>query len=353
MTLVLQFSSFPLVWTVAIFAASAGVVFIAGTRLSYLADAIGDRSGIGRAFMGLIFLAGITSLPEFVTTIYAAWKGSAVLALNNIFGGIVMQTAIIGIADAFVLHAAITAFPRKQTPILEGILLILLMSSVLTVISIGDVAAFGFIGVGATTLAAGYILTILLLRRFDRRHNWQPIELPNISVGEEQSRKPNSFRSKTTRQLLMQSTAASLVVVICGTLLVETADAIAVLTPMDHSFVGVTLLAAATSLPELGTTIAAVRMGAYTMAISNIFGSNLIMVMMVFPADLAFRQGAILNFADDAARLALMMGVLVTAIYLVGLLVKKKRRILGIGLDSMLVLGVYIFSLYALFLVSQ
>ena len=53
----LLFSSLPLIWVIAIFTATAAVVWLTGTRLSYLADAISERTGVGRAFMGLIFLA--------------------------------------------------------------------------------------------------------------------------------------------------------------------------------------------------------------------------------------------------------------------------------------------------------
>ncbi|MBT6910921.1 MAG: hypothetical protein HOA21_07215 [Rhodospirillaceae bacterium] len=349
----LDLSALPLVLIVAIFVAASGLIFVAGTRLCYLADAIGDRSGIDRAFMGLIFLAGITSLPELVTTVYAAWMGSPLLALNNIFGGIVMQTAILAVADGFVLHAVITSFPRKPTPILEGVLLILLLSVVLAVTSVGEIAIFDYLGVAAAGLAGAYVLAIFLLRNFDLRHDWRPISLPDPGDGGAAQGAANSYRSSTISALILSSVLASLVVVVCGTALVEAADALAVRTSLGQGFIGVTLLAAATSMPELSTTIASVRMGAYTMAISNIFGSNLIMVLMILPADLSFRDGAILNFADDTTRLALVLGILVTAIYLVGLLVKKKRRILGIGMDSMLVLILYAFSIYALFVVSR
>lgn len=132
-------------------------------------------------------------------------------------------------------------------------------------------------------------------------------------------------------------------------MLVESAQAVADQSALGSSFIGVTLLAASTSLPELSTTIAAVRLGAYTMAISNIFGSNLIMVLVLFPADIFYRQGEILHQADDTARLALLSGIFVTVIYVIGLLVKKKPRILGMGLDSVLVLTVYLASLYAFY----
>jgi cation:H+ antiporter len=132
-------------------------------------------------------------------------------------------------------------------------------------------------------------------------------------------------------------------------MLVETAQTIADQSALGSGFIGVTLLAASTSLPELSTTIAAVRLGAYTMAISNIFGSNLIMVLVLFPADIFYRQGEILHQADDTAQLALLSGIFVTAIYVIGLLMKRKPRILGMGVDSVLVLAVYLASLYAFY----
>jgi cation:H+ antiporter len=92
-------------------------------------------------------------------------------------------------------------------------------------------------------------------------------------------------------------------------------------------------------------------MGAYTMAVSNIFGSNLIMVFVLFPADFFYREGVILNEADDTAQLALLSGIVVTTIYIIGLLIKKKPRIAGMGLDSILVLGVYLVSVYAFYTV--
>ncbi len=59
----------------------------------------------------------------------------------------------------------------------------------------------------------------------------------------------------------------------------------------------------------------------------------------------------ILRQADDTARLALLSGIVVTTIYIIGLLIKKKPRILGMGLDSVLVLAVYLVSVYAFYTV--
>jgi cation:H+ antiporter len=110
---------------------------------------------------------------------------------------------------------------------------------------------------------------------------------------------------------------------------------------LGSSFIGVTLLASATSLPEVSTTLAAVRIGAYSLAISNIFGSNLLMIALVLPADLVYRGAPILEALDPATGFALISGVLVTGIYLAGLLIRSRRTIAGMGIDSALVLLVY------------
>jgi len=133
--------------------------------------------------------------------------------------------------------------------------------------------------------------------------------------------------------------------------LVTSAEAIAVQSGLGASFIGVTVLAAATSMPEISTTFAAVRLGAYTMAISNIFGSNLIMLALLLPADMLYREGTLLAAAGRPELLALIFGLMVTAIYVAGMLVRRKPKVLGMGLDSALVLAVYATSLATLYAV--
>ena len=122
-----MFAEFPVLVNFIFFIIFAGFIWVAGTRLSYLVDAIAEQTKIARAIMGLVVLAAITSLPEMVTTATASMSGNAVLALNNLFGGITMQTAILAVADATVIHATLTSFPRKTTPIIEGLFLIIML----------------------------------------------------------------------------------------------------------------------------------------------------------------------------------------------------------------------------------
>jgi cation:H+ antiporter len=98
--------------------------------------------------------------------------------------------------------------------------------------------------------------------------------------------------------------------------------------------------------------IAAARMGAYTMAISNFFGSNLIIVALILPADIACRGASILGEIDKVAQFSIVTGILVTAIYICGILIRRTPRLLGAGIDSFLVLAVYLLGLVAAYKLS-
>jgi len=157
------------------------------------------------------------------------------------------------------------------------------------------------------------------------------------------------LENTSTRSLFVYSAITSLIILIAGVVLAITADLIAEKSSLGSSFIGITLLAAATSLPELSTTVAAARIGAYTMAISNIFGSNLIMLALILPSDMAYRDGPILSQADSVAQFSIAIGIVVTAIYVAGMLIRRTPSWFGAGLDSWLVMMVYIGMLISLY----
>lgn len=347
----MQFSELPLAGNVGLFALAAGGVWFSGSALAAYADAIADRKKLGKAFMGLVFLATATELPEIATTFSAAVAGSASLVLNNMFGGITLQTTVLALTDALIVRGALTYYPRKPTHTLEAALLIVLLALLLFLCVVGDSPILFNVGVGTTVLAVAYLFGVKLLRHYDEEGDWVPVELPDDPSAPPVHLRTRQLSGLSVRELAVRSAIAALVILICGVVLVQTSQAIAVQSGLGTSFVGVTILAAATSLPELSTTIAAARLGAFTMAISNIFGSNLIMLVLLFPADILYRQGPILEAAGRPEILALISGVLVTAVYVVGLLVRRKPQVLGMGVDSACVVAIYVASLVVFYLV--
>ncbi|MFY0691078.1 MAG: hypothetical protein JXR14_04055 [Paracoccaceae bacterium] len=328
-----------------IFLLCAGGVWMAGARLTYIVDALSDRFNLAKSLMGLLVLSLATSLPEVATTLSAAVRQSQALVLNNLFGGIALQTAILATADLWA-RGAITNYPRKANHALEATLLVVLLSLTLAIILAEQDLAVLHVGYGSLLIGAIYCGTIWLLRKYEGSSDWVPVDQPEAEA-ERPAVLDTGLEKASLTSIALQSALACLAILLVGITLVASAETIAVQSGLGAGFIGVTLLAAATSLPELTTTITAVRLGAYTMAISNIFGSNLIMLVLVLPADMLYVAGPILSGTGPTVPLAICFGIIVTAIYLVGLIVRRKPRIGTIGIDSLAVMIIFLLSVLA------
>ena len=316
-------------------------VWLAGARLTYLADELADRLKLARSLVGLVLLALVTSLPEVATTLSAAVRQNADLVLNNLFGGVALQTAILALADGWA-RGAVTNYPRKANHALEATLLVILLSLCLVILMIGEPLSILGVGLGAVGIGACYAGAVWLLRRYDDASDWVPVDLPPAETI------PAPPRTRATiRTLGLWIALACAVILILGMALVANAEVLAAQSGLGAGFVGATLLAGVTSLPELSSTVTAVRMGAYTLAISNIFGSNLIMLVLVLPADMLYRAGPILRDAGATVPLAICFGILVTGVYLTGLIVRRKPRVGPLGIDSVIVIGIFLASVAA------
>lgn len=332
--------------SIVVFLCAATGIWFCGGKLTAYADEISDRYRIGKAFMGFVFLAASTSLPELVTTLAATISGNAALALNNVFGGVALQTAILVIADVVARGAPLTHYPRKSVPMLIATSLILLLALLLGVIALGERELWTGVGVGSVVLAVAYGAVVYLLRAQENSETpWLPVTVPEYAPEGDEAAWISSFPDVDNAGLNLRFLVMSGAILVFGLILVDASERIAVGTGLGSSFVGATLLAGSTSLPELSTTIAAVRLKSYTMAISNIFGSNLIMLALLLPADITYRPGPILSAVDRTAEFAVIAGAVVTAIYLYGLIRRSPRQILGMGVDSFLVMIVYAASL--------
>ncbi len=350
MNYMLSFHTFPLWLNLTLFFLAGVAVWLSGTRLSIYADIISDRKNWDKASMGFIFLALATQLPEIVTNTTGALHGNGELVLNAMFGGMTMQTAVLAIADIFVIGSMTLSYAaRKSINLLQGVVLILLLSFVLVATMLGDTIVFWHIGLSPILLALFYIFSIFVFLNYGKNNGWSVANIPDDIKQKANPKEKMEKSSHATKTLYLYSGYASLTILISGVILVQTAEAIATQSGLGSSFIGATLLASSTSLPELSASVAAVRLGSQSMAISNIFGSNLIMIFLLLPADMFYLKGAILNSANDSAKFALISGIVVTAIYVIGLIVRKRKTFLKMGLDSIAVLIIYIITLYILY----
>jgi cation:H+ antiporter len=297
-------------------------------------------------------------LPEIATTVTASAAGDAPLAANNLLGGIAMQTAILAVTDLAVVRGALTFFTPRSVLLVQGVLLALLLALVLCGVVVGERFSLLAVGLWPLVLFGVYMLTLYETYRYQGHQRWQPTGDTNSGkAGEEQQ--PDEGRQKEQGRagqsdglgrLFAVFAALSLVVLAAGWTVARVGGALAEQTGLGGSFIGATLVAVATSLPELSTTVSAARAGAYSLAVSNIFGSNALLVALFLPADIAYRDGLVLDAVDQSAVFGAAAGVAVTCVYLWGLLERQDRTVLRAGWDSAIVLVFYLGSLVGLYL---
>jgi cation:H+ antiporter len=151
------------------------------------------------------------------------------------------------------------------------------------------------------------------------------------------------------RALLGFALATGVLVLVTPQLVRSSAE-IATITGVGAGFVGTTLLAMVTSLPETVAVVAASRMGAYDMAVGNLFGSNVFNMFALGLADAFYTPGRFLGAIDPAFALVGMLGLLLTNLALIGNIARVERRLGFVEADALLILMVYIGGMFFLFM---
>lgn len=332
----------PLHLNLIVFVGLCVAVWVSGTKMTAYCEEFTQRTSISRETMGFVVLALLTQLPEIVTNSTGALRGQGQLVVNSMFGGVLMQTAVLAGADLVLATHSLTYAARRSINLVQGVLLIALLAVTLSWSLAGDVElAFG-IGVAPLSMALLYVGAVTLLLNYEKAEPWHVKRecLPDGKDDEGRSEGGPLGRLSGGR-LAGRASIAAMVLFAASVGAVLTSEAIADQTDLGDSFVGATLLASATSLPELSTTVKAVRIGAYSMAVSDILGSNMIMLVLLLPTDALYRQGLLFDAIDPSAQFALAAGILISAVYLVGLLRRNPRKFARVGLDSWFVLFAY------------
>jgi cation:H+ antiporter len=337
----------------AIFVASAVVVWIAGTRMVGIVDRLAVRTGMGQGFAGMLLLGGIVSLTEISTVTTAAFTGSPLLALNNLLGSESINLFLLAASDPISGRAALTSFIARPAVLFQGTLAIVLLAVVVVGMTTGDLLV---LGVGAWT--SGLFLLCLggmwMSARFERRTPWQPEDVDQVLEKQRAAPGPEAAEAEGEglRPLLAKLFGVAAAIFASGFLLSLSGEALAEQTGLGKSFVGFVLVGTSTSLPELSTIIAAIRLHRYEMAIGDILGSNVYNLLLIFVTDVVYVGEPVLNHVSPFETVAALMGIVMTGILLLGLLERRDRTILKMGYDSAAMLVVFAGGLVLLYRLS-
>jgi cation:H+ antiporter len=347
------FSGLGLVPLVLIFAVAAGAVWVAGLHLSRSTDVLDTRLGLGEALGGAILLAIATNLPEVAIVVSAALAHSLGIAIGNILGGIAIQTVVLVILDISIgREAALTTRAASLVLGLEGLLVILVLAiSVMGAQLPGD-ALFLRIEPAALLIAAFWVVGVWLVNRARRGLPWH--DTTGTAPGGQE--KPRGHSKSATKMSLARARTVfgigAAVTLAAGVLLEQSGEQIADHLGMTGVVFGATFLAAATSLPEISTGIAAVRLGDYQLAVSDVFGGNAFLPVLFLLAGL-LSGSAVLPQAQATDIYLTALGIVLTVVYLWGLVTRPNRQVLRMGVDSLSVLLLYAVGIAGLLAVSN
>lgn len=309
-----------------------------GMRLIRYGDAIAAQTGLSRGWIGLILVATVTSLPELVTGLSAVTlAASPNMAVGDALGSCVFNLAILACVDVFYRKQSVYLVVSRSHILSAGFGVVLLSAvALLLVLSAqGVLPATGHVSWGSVVLIALYALAMRALYAVEQRRTAEPASVvPTLSL----------------RAALSRYAMAAILVVVGGVWLPMIGVKLAQAMGWSDSFVGTLFVALATSVPELATTWAAVRLGAIDMAVGNLLGSNLFDVLILAIDDMAFQPGSLYAAVSPIHVLSALSACLMSGAVVVALAYRQGARVCHIGSwASIVLLALYLLNAVAQF----
>ncbi len=325
----------------AVFALSAAAVGMAGWQLARQGDRISDQTGIGGLWVGAMLIAAATSLPEIITDVSAAAIDEPNLAAGDLFGSSMANMLILAVID--LMHRR----QRVLRTVSQGHGLVAMLAVALTVMAAAFIVSdsplsIGHVGLETLVLAAVYLLGTRIVFRHEYIEALARIAgRAGENRGETQTADDVQGLRLPQRETALRFLAAAAVIIAAGPLLALSAEGISDQTGIEASFVGVVFLATTTSLPELISSISAVRMGAHDLAVGNLFGSNCFNMAAFVFVDFAYTPGPIFDAVDRAEIVAALVAVFLMATAMMGIIYRAERRFWILEPDAAAVMIAY------------
>ena len=341
------------------FVAAAAGIWVAGIHLSRQTDVLATRLGLGAALGGLILLALATNLPEIAIVASAALSGDVGVAVGNILGGIAIQTVVLVVLDAFSGGQShpLTYRAASLVLVVEGLAVVGVLGAVVAGTQLPDDVIVWRVTPESVLIALLWAASLVLIQRAGRGLPWHEAgEAPGNQEHPRGHSRQKAEQDATAGGISTAHSAvifgvAAVVTLLAGVLLERSGEALAGNIGLSGVLFGATILAAATSLPEVSTGLTSVRQGDDQLAISDIFGGNAFLPSLFLLATLLSGK-AVLPQAHDTDIYLTAVGVLLTTVYVMGLLFRPTRRIARMGIDSLLVLGLYAIAIAGLFAIA-
>ena len=261
----LNFTGSTPLWIVLFFAAGLICIIKGGDLFVDAASWIAEASGIPKFIIGATIVSFATTLPEMLVSVFAALEGSADIAVGNAVGSV---TANVGLIMCLSLVCMECAMSRKQF----GVKACLLLAAVLVLFAF---TRDGQLSIGESVfillIFAGFVVESLIAARREQ----------GTEVAEDTERP--AVNGKTIAVNIVKFVVGAAAIVLGAQLLIDNGSAIASLLGVPDAIVAATMIAIGTSLPELVTTLTAIRKKQSSLSVGNIIGANIMDLTLIMP----------------------------------------------------------------------
>ena len=332
-----MFASLSLWVVLAIGAAAALVILSVGLRMTGLADRIADRTGLGEAVIGGVLLGAATSFSGTIVSLTSALDGLASLAFSNGVGGIAAQTAFLALADMLYRKANLEHAAAELANVFQCGLLLLLLSVPLVAFAAPEFAILG-VHPASIFLVLAYGFGVVATSRLRESPMWRPVQ---TSQTRNDTPDEGDDSDKPARGLILRFLVLMLAMGAAGWVVAKVGEELTTRLDLSASVVGALMTAVVTSLPELVTTLAAVRRGALQLAVGGIIGGNTFDTLFLTVSDVGYRDGSLYHAVGTGDLFWLSVALTMTAVLLLGLIYRERSGPGGIGGESLLMLLIY------------
>lgn len=224
------------------------------------ASKLADKLGIPQLVIGLTIVAMGTSFPEAAVSITSALKGSAEITIGNVVGSNIFNVLVI-----LGVTSVICAMPVQKSTIRYEIPFTIFVTVLLAVLGLKDNTISRLDGVILWVFMIVYLLYLLRLAK----------------KGEVSEDIPEAQKNDRVWKMLLMIVVGGAMIVFGSDVTVDAATNLATMFGMSERFIGLTIVAFGTSLPELVTSVTAGRKGKTDIAVGNIVGSNIFNILFV------------------------------------------------------------------------
>lgn len=237
------------------------------------AAGIADKMHIPQLIIGLTIVAMGTSAPEAAISISASIQGNADIAIGNVVGSNILNVLII-----LGITSIITPLAVQKSTIKYEIPFVIIVTIILGLLGLFDNTVGLLDGILLWILFIAYLAYLLIMTKKGRV---QADESEKIEEAAKNTEDNENKRPKKTWQLILLVIVGIVLVVLGSNITVDAATKIATMFGISERFIGLTIVALGTSLPELVTSITAAIKKNADIAIGNIVGSNLFNILFV------------------------------------------------------------------------